>query len=85
MKVEYFWTILKDSDKPPIMRFAANAETHKKIFMVFKSQCPENAPLFREIVDFRHEATRLMGFPNHAAFKAQYKSVKPVNMVNNFL
>lgn len=42
-------------------------------------------PLFREAVLLRDEAARLLGYPNHAAFRIEEKMAKEPATVNSFL
>lgn len=48
-------------------------------------QCNQNAPLFREAIVLRDEAARLVGYPNHAAFRIEDKMAKTPETVNEFL
>lgn len=49
------------------------------------SQCNQNIPLFKEAVLLRDEAARLLGYPNHAAFRIEDKMAKDPAVVNTFL
>ena len=79
------WVTLKEPDTIPIMKFAANPETRRKDFIANQSRCPQNGPLYREVFILRDEAARLMGYPNHAAFRTESKMVKTPDVVNVFL
>ncbi len=44
-----------------------------------------NVPILKEAVVLRDEAARMLGFPNHAAFKLQEKMTHDVNPVDALL
>src|SRR3569833_461538 len=44
-----------------------------------------NIPLFREVMILRDEAARLLGYPNHAAFRIEEKMAKTPETVEEFL
>jgi len=44
-----------------------------------------NAPLFKEALVLRDEAARLLGYPNHAAFRIEDKMAKTPETVDQFL
>ena len=48
-------------------------------------QCNKNIPLFRESIDLRNEAARLLGYANHAAKILEVKMAKTVSTVTTFL
>lgn len=48
-------------------------------------QCNQNAPLFKEAVVLRDEAARLLGYPDHAAFRIEDKMAKTPKTVLDFL
>ena len=73
---EKLWVRYKDPDIIPIMKFATNSATRRKMFMGNESRCPQNRPLYCEIFALRDEAARLLGYPNHAAYRTHYKMVQ---------
>lgn len=48
-------------------------------------KCNANVPLFKEAIVLRDEAARLVGYPNHAAFRIEDKMAKTPETVNEFL
>lgn len=48
-------------------------------------QCNQNTALFKEAILLRDEAARLLGYPNHAAFRIEDKMAKDPAVVNTFL
>lgn len=50
-----------------------------------REQTNQNVPLFKEAVLLRDEAARLLGYPNHAAFRIEEKMAKEPATVNAFL
>ncbi|KAI0387946.1 Metalloprotease [Hypomontagnella monticulosa] len=75
----------KYPDLFPTLKFAKNPETRKKVFIANENKTNQNVPLFREAVLLRDEAARLLGYPNHAAFRIEDKMAKEPATVNTFL
>ncbi|OTA59173.1 peptidase family M3 [Hypoxylon sp. EC38] len=75
----------KYPDLFPTLKFAKNPETRKKVFIANENKVNENAPLFKEAILLRDEAARLLGYPNHAAFRIEDKMAKDPAVVNSFL
>ncbi|RYP93688.1 hypothetical protein DL770_000219 [Monosporascus sp. CRB-9-2] len=75
----------KYPDLFPTLKFAKNPETRKKVFIANENKCNQNIPLFKEAIVLRDEAARLLGYPNHAAFRIEDKMAKDPAVVNTFL
>ena len=75
----------KKPDFFPVMKYATNAETRKKTLIDDQNKLPQNIPIFRETILLRDEAARLLGYPNHAAFKIEDKMAKTPKTVDDFL
>ncbi|KAI9765791.1 MAG: hypothetical protein M1835_007318 [Candelina submexicana] len=75
----------KYPDLFPSLKYAHSAETRKRLFIDNENKCNQNVPLFREAVILRDEAARLLGYPNHAAFKVEDKMAKTTKTVDDFL
>ncbi|KAH0562023.1 hypothetical protein GP486_003277 [Trichoglossum hirsutum] len=75
----------KYPDLFPTLKYAKNSDTRKKVFMDNENKCNQNVPLFQEAVILRDEAARLLGYPNHAAFKIEDKMAKTPETVDEFL
>jgi metallopeptidase MepB len=75
----------KYPDLYPTLRYAKNSETRKRVYIANENQCSQNVPLFKEAVVLRDEAARLLGYPNHAAFRIEDKMAKKPETVDNFL
>lgn len=75
----------KYPDLFPTLKYATNAATRKKVFIENENKCNQNVPLFREAVILRDEAARLLGYPNHAAFRIEDKMAKTPKTVDDFL
>ncbi|KAI4141777.1 MAG: hypothetical protein LQ341_003433, partial [Variospora aurantia] len=75
----------KYPDLFPTLKYCKNIETRKQVFIANENKCNENAPLFREAINLRDEAARLLGYPNHAAFKIEDKMAKTTETVDDFL
>ena len=75
----------KYPDLFPVLKYATNAATRKKIFIDSENQMNQNVPLFRELILLRDEAARLLGYPNHATFRIEDKMAKTPKTVDDFL
>ncbi len=75
----------KYPDLFPTMKYAKNAETRRKVFVENENKLNQNVPIFKESIVLRDEAARLLGYPNHAAFKIEDKMAKTPKTVDDFL
>ncbi len=75
----------KYPDFYPTMKHAKNSETRKRVYIAYNNKCNQNVPLFKEVMVLRDEAARLLGYPNHAAFRLEDKMAKTPETVNTFL
>ena len=75
----------KYPDLFPTLKYATNAETRKTVFMANENKLNQNVPIFKESIVLRDEAARLLGYPNHAAFKIEDKMAKTPKTVDDFL
>ena len=75
----------KYPDLFPVSKYATNPATRKTVFLANENKLNQNVPLFKEVVLLRDEAARLLGYPNHAAFKIEDKMAKTTKTVDDFL
>lgn len=75
----------KYPDLFPTLKYGTNAETRKKVMIENENKLLQNVPIFKECVVLRDEAARLLGYPNHAAFKIEDKMAKTPKTVDDFL
>ena len=75
----------KYPDLFPVSKYATNPATRKKTFIANENKLNQNVPLFKEVIVLRDEAARLLGYPNHAAFKIEDKMAKTTKTVDDFL
>ncbi|TAQ84965.1 hypothetical protein B7494_g6719 [Chlorociboria aeruginascens] len=75
----------KYPDLFPVLKFALDAGTRRTVFIQNENKCNQNVPLFEEAIVLRDEAARLLGYPNHAAFRIEDKMAKTTKTVNDFL
>ena len=80
----YFLTY-KYPDLFPTLKYGTNVATRKQLFIGNENKCNQNVPLFREAITLRDEAARLLGYPNHAAFRIEDKMAKTPKTVDDFL
>lgn len=81
---KYFMTF-KYPDIFPTLKYATNAAVREKVFVANENKCNQNVPLFKEAIILRDEAARLLGYPNHAAFRIEDKMAKTPKTVDDFL
>jgi metallopeptidase MepB len=81
---KYFLTF-KYPDLFPTLKYATNAAIRRKVFIANENKCNQNVPLFKEAITLRDEAARLLGYPNHAAFRIEDKMAKTPKTVDDFL
>ncbi|KAI9888207.1 MAG: hypothetical protein M1814_001092 [Vezdaea aestivalis] len=75
----------KYPDLFPTLKYATNYQTRKTLLIANENKCNNNIALFRETILLRDEAARLLGYPNHAAFRIEDKMAKTPETVNDFL
>ena len=75
----------KYPDLFPTLKYATNPETRKTVSIGSENKLNQNVPLFREAILLRDEAARLLGYPNHAAFRIEDKMAKTPKTVDDFL
>ncbi len=80
-----YWLTFKYPDLFPTLKYCTNSETRKQVFIANENKCNQNVPLFREAIVLRDEAARLLGYPNHAAFRIEDKMAKTPKTVDDFL
>ena len=80
-----FKLTFKYPDLFPTLKYATNASVRKKVFVENENKINTNVPLFKEAITLRDEAARLLGYPNHAAFKIEDKMAKTPKFVDDFL
>lgn len=69
----------------PVLKYAKDAGVRQKMFVQNENKINENVSLFRETIILRDEAARLLGYPNHAAFRIEDKMAKTPKIVDDFL
>ena len=69
----------------PVMDYARNSETRKRLFIAYENKNNGNVRLLEEAVILRDKAARLLGYPNHAAFRLKDKMIKSPQAINTFL
>ncbi|KAK4991943.1 metalloendopeptidase [Elasticomyces elasticus] len=79
------WLTYKYPELFPTLKYARNADVRKKVYMGNENKCNQNIPLFREAIVLRDEAARILGYPNHAAFRIEDKMAKTPETVDTFL
>lgn len=75
----------KYPDLFPTLKYATNVHTRRSLLIANENKCNQNVPLFKEAMVLRDEAARLLGYPNHAAFRIEDKMAKTPETVDTFL
>lgn len=75
----------KYPDLFPSLKYANNPATRQRMLIDNDNKVNQNVPLFKEAVLLRDEAARLLGYPNHAAFRIEDKMAKTPKTVDDFL
>jgi thimet oligopeptidase len=77
---------LKAPSTLPVLKFAENAETRRKVLEALSRKCQkENTSRFEQVLKLRHEAANLVKYPHHAAFQLAPKMVSNVQCATEFL
>jgi metallopeptidase MepB len=79
------WLTFKYPDLFPTLKYAKNAAVREKYFIANENKANSNAKIFKEVIILRDEAARILGYPNHAAFRIEEKMMKTPQAVNDFL
>ena len=82
---DQYWLTFKYPDLFPTLKYVTNTATRKQLFIANENKCNQNVPLFKEAILLRDEAARLLGYPNHAAFRIEDKMAKTTKTVDDFL
>ena len=69
----------------PVLKYATNPETRRRLLIENENKCMSNVPLFKEATVLRDEAARLLGYSTHAAFRIEDKMAKTPETVDDFL
>ncbi|WPG97469.1 zincin [Acrodontium crateriforme] len=77
----YLWLPTKAPFSTPALTDSAHESTRKKIYYAVMNRLPLNVALLREMTLLRDELARLLGWPNHLAFKTSQKMVGSPDMV----
>ncbi|KAJ5001028.1 Saccharolysin [Colletotrichum sp. SAR 10_66] len=72
-------------DLSSVLRSVRNPATRQKARLTYDNRCPANVAIFKEVVQLRHEAALLLGYPNHAALSVEDKMAETPDRVNSFL
>ncbi|KAK2757150.1 metallopeptidase [Colletotrichum kahawae] len=72
-------------DLSSVLRTVKNPATRQKVRLAYDNRCPANVAIFKEVVQLRHEAALLLGYPNHAALSVEDKMAETPDRVNSFL
>lgn len=81
----YLWVPTKNPFSLPMFNYATEEAIRKRVYYAVMNRMPENIPLHRELVLLRDETARLLGWPNHFAFKTSQKMVGSPEAVHRLL
>lgn len=80
-----FWVPTKTPFSIPVDEYAVKEATRKKMTYAVANRMPENIPLHRELVLLRDETARMLGWPNHFAYRTSDKMVRTPQTVQKLL
>jgi metallopeptidase MepB len=80
-----YWLELSSWAAFSVRSDVVKAATRKVVCIKDAERCPGNSSLVRELFLLRDEASRLIGYPSHAAFRLQPNLVSTPEKVLNFL
>lgn len=81
----YLWVPTKTPFSLPLLNYAANEATRKRVYYALMNRMPENIPLHQELVLLRDETARLSGWQNHFAFRTSQKMVGTPQTVSRLI
>jgi metallopeptidase MepB len=79
------WLTFKYPDLFPTLKYAKDPSVRERLFVANENKCNSNIALFKETIELRDEAARILGYPNHAAFRIEDKMAKTTKTVDDFL
>ncbi|KAG7042508.1 metallopeptidase MepB [Colletotrichum scovillei] len=68
-----------------LLRTAHRPNTRRRARLAYDIRCSENIAIFRRVVLLRHEAARLLGYPDHATLSTEEKMAGSPAHVTSFL
>ncbi|KAK5987947.1 Saccharolysin [Cladobotryum mycophilum] len=69
----------------PLIKYAINENTRRQYIVADSNKNNNNVLIFKEIMELRDEAARLLGYPDHASVQIEDKMAKTSATVNEFL
>jgi thimet oligopeptidase len=83
---EKFKCTLKYPDYFPIIEYAKNRETRKKLYIAYQTRCvDENLPLLNKMILLRDELAKLLGYENYADYMAETRMTRKAKTIKDFL
>jgi metallopeptidase MepB len=66
-----FWVSFKAADLDLVSTYASDPETRRRAFIGNENKCKMNSSLFRELIELRTEAAKLLAYASHVDLKSQ--------------
>ncbi|KAG0321692.1 Thimet oligopeptidase [Dissophora globulifera] len=83
---DFYRVTMKTPDVLNVGRNAALPETRKRVAVTYRQVCTAtNGPILDELIQLRHDAAVMQGYPNHAAYQLDINMAKTVETVDTFL
>jgi metallopeptidase MepB len=76
---------LADQEHHSVLSFAQKVDTRQRFYIARENRTSQNRPLLKECLVLRDEAARILGYPNHAAYRLENMMAKDPETVNTFL
>ncbi|PNP47351.1 hypothetical protein TGAMA5MH_01167 [Trichoderma gamsii] len=80
-----FKVTFKYNHYTPLMKYAIHEDTRRRYIIADANKSNNNVEIFKEIMELRDEAARLLGYPDHASVRIEEKMAKSPTRVNDFL
>lgn len=77
--------MVRPTDFWPVVTYAGNEETRRRLLIGVGSGCKENLPVFKEEVVLRSEVGKLLRYPNHALLRIGGKTAETPEPMDTFL
>jgi metallopeptidase MepB len=79
------WISAKESDTVPFFQRVIKSETRKTHYLICQNRGVQNISLYRELFLLKDKSAKLLGYPNYAALRTNYQTLKSTEKVLEFL
>jgi metallopeptidase MepB len=79
------WISAKESDTVPFFQKVIKSQTRKTHYLVCQNRGMQNISLYRDLFLLKDRSAKLLGYPNYAALRTNYQTLKSTEKVLDFL